>query len=162
MGLAFTQQLLIVQQVANELAAQHQQMVGPPHMLAAILNAHESGGYRLLEQLTIIDQLDSEIQSLISRQPQVQYPEKYQYPPKGKLPLSRDAKEAMEAAHETVMQRDMRWDTVDIVTGIVRAANSDAAAILAEHGVDAKSLEQHLTTAGRASLIIHEVSRTLP
>ena len=54
----------------------------------------------------------------------------------------------MEAANETVMQRDMRWNTLDIVAGIVRAANSDSAAILAEHGLDAESLEQHLITSG--------------
>ena len=162
MGMTFTEQLLIVQQVANELASQHQQMLGPPHMLAAILSAPESGGYRLLDQLTMVAQLDSEIQSLVRRQPQVQHPEEYQYPPKGKLPLTRHAKDAMEAAHKEVMQRDMRWDTVDIVAGIVCAANSDSAAILAEHGLDAKSLEQHLTTADRASLITHELSRTLP
>ena len=162
MGMTFTQQVLIVQQVANELAAQHRQMLGTPHMLAAILRAPESGGYRLLDQLTTVAQLDSEIQSLISRQPQVQYPEEYQYPPKGKLPLTQHAKDAMEAAHKEVMQRDMRWDTVDIVTGIVRAANSDSAAILRELGLDAKSLEQRLTKEGRVSLIIDELSRTLP
>ena len=72
MGIAFTQQVLIVRHVSNELAAQHQQMIGTPHMLAAILNAHESSGYRLLNRLTKVTQLDSEIQSLISQQPRVQ------------------------------------------------------------------------------------------
>ena len=162
MGIAFTQQLLIVQHAANELAARHQQMIGPAHVLAAILSEHESGGYRLLDQLTRVAQLDSDIQSLISQQPRVQYSEEYQYPPKFKLPLARDLKDAMEAAHEAVMQRDMCWDTVDIVTGIVRAANSDSAAVLAGHGLDAESLEQHLTTSGRASLLIHERSQILP
>ena len=132
-------------------------------MLSAIFSAHESGGYRLLDRLTMVAQLDSEIQSLISRQPHGAIPQKSTNTRQSvKLPLTRHARDAMEAAHETVMKRDMRWDTVDIVAGIVRAANSDAAAILAEHGLDAKSLEQHLTTAGRASLIIHEASRTLP
>ena len=69
MGIAFTQQLLIVQHAANELAAQHQQMIGPPHMLAAILNAKHSGGYRLLDRLTSVVPLNSEIQSLIGQQP---------------------------------------------------------------------------------------------
>jgi ATP-dependent Clp protease ATP-binding subunit ClpA len=148
MGMAFTQQLLNVQQVANELAARHQQIIGPPHMLAAILSVRESGGYRLLDQLTRVAQLDSDIQSLIGQQLRIQYPKEYQYPPKFKLPLTRHAKDAMEAANETVMQRDMRWTTIDIIAGIVRAANSDSAAILAEHGLDAQSLEQYLTTGG--------------
>ena len=142
MGIAFTEQVLYVQHATQKLAAQHQQMIGPPHMLAAILSMRESGGYRLLDGLTSVAQLDSKIQSLISQRPQVQYPKKH------KAPLTRHAKDAMEAASETVMQRDMRWHTADIVIGIVRAANSESVAILAEHGLDAESIKQHLETSG--------------
>ncbi len=65
MAIAITQQACLVQCRDNELAAHHQNMVGPPHILAAILEAKDSAGYRLLERLANVVQLNSEIQSII-------------------------------------------------------------------------------------------------
>ena len=147
METGFTQQALLVQCRANEVAAQYENKVGPPHILAAILEAKESGGYRLLDQLTDVAQLKSEIELAISAGP-VSAAAEYKNPSKRKLPISQNTKDAMEAAYQTVMQRDGCWTTVDMVGGIVRAANTDSATLLADHGIDSEALEEHLATDG--------------
>ena len=142
MGITFTEQFLYMQDELQNLAKKHRQKIGPVHILAAILSLPESGGYRLLDELTSMPELNLDIQCLIDQQPQSEYRTEI------KAPLTRKAKDAFEAASEIVMERDSKYHTVDVVIGIIQAANSETAAIIAKHGLNFDNLDQHLKTYG--------------
>lgn len=139
MGSPATPLLRNVLQAAQVDAFRRGQLVGIPHLILAIVRTADCDAYKLIDQVGSASDLQSELLSLVQREPV--HPEAL---PK-RVPFSPAAKSAIEKSIEDVMSRRTAWCTLDIVIGILRDGNNSTADLLERTGVTLELAESHLS-----------------
>jgi ATP-dependent Clp protease ATP-binding subunit ClpA len=128
-----------VLRLAQENARRHGHLVEPSHLVLAIVHTSDSGAHRLIQRAIPPDSIEADLLRLVSTEA-VQ--------PDGvpaKVPMSPTAKTAVENAISDVMDRDMRWNTSDLLLGILREGSSQTAKVLNDNGMTLELAESLLS-----------------
>jgi ATP-dependent Clp protease ATP-binding subunit ClpA len=143
MGSPSTPQLQAIIDAAQDEARRRNQLVEPSHLLLAILHTPECGAYRMIER-RVESTTDLAARVLASV---VASPVQRDIVPNRVL-LSSRAKAAIEKSVEFVMRPPRRWNSCDVLIGIVRDGGSPAADILNAVGLTDEWIDSGIQAEG--------------
>ena len=124
-----------VLRAAKDEAHRHGHLVEPSHLVLAMVRSPDSGAYRLIQCAVSPPSIEVDLLRLVSTEA-VQ--------PDGvatTVPMSPTAKTAVEKSMSDVMDRDLRWNTSDLLLGILRDGQNETATLLQHNGVTLELVE---------------------